>query len=102
MATAQQPGWTRNTTPCTPWCTREDEHDNCTYTAGEADSTAVQLVRSSYWDAARIMLSHRGSIAPSAVVLLPLDEAADMAELMVRLGHLELGGLVTSAARTAQ
>jgi hypothetical protein len=102
MTTTHQPGWTLNPTPCTPWCTREDEHDNCAYEAGRADDTTVQLVRSALWEAPKIMLSRGDTIVPRAIVLLPLDEGPDMAELMIRLGHKELGELVLSAVRTAK
>ena len=67
------------------------------HVAGRADGVDVHLTQHSLASTPEIYLGHCQQGEATAGMLLPLDQAADAATLLARLGHPGLATLITTA-----
>jgi|SRR5579875_2020433 len=86
---------------CPAWCAKSGEHDTHTrhFPGGgkSTEDTYVSLILDGSWDAPRVLVWHGDSAPSDGMMLARLADAADLAELLARLGHKTLANVIRQA-----
>lgn len=86
---------------CPPWCKRppgeEHVHRTAHHYASETYEFSASVLLDEFWDKPRLFIYHPGMPTGSYGVLIPLNQAADMAQLMTALGQPGAAAAITRA-----
>jgi hypothetical protein len=88
---------------CPPWCTRSEPHGDDLHIGriGDSENVWVSVFINDGRDVPKVHVDHLGSPFNRGL-LIESRHAIDLAELLARLGHEELAGLVRQAGEVAK